>query len=135
MRFVEDAQAVRVADVMTSKNLITVPMGTSLEDSKRHLHEHQHRKLLVVDENKRLRGLITMKDIDKVQKYPNACKDDKGRLRVSAAIGIGKDSEVQGPSSCWMPGWTCWCWIRRTATRSMCSPPSARLNPLFPAVS
>ncbi|WP_022655789.1 IMP dehydrogenase [uncultured Desulfovibrio sp.] len=95
VRFVEDAQAVRVADVMTSNKLITVPMGTSLVEAKRHLHEHRIEKLLVVDENKRLRGLITMKDIDKVQKYPNACKDANGRLRVGAAIGIGKDSEAR----------------------------------------
>ena len=95
VRFVEDAQAVRVADVMTSDKLITVPMGTSLAEAKRHLHEHRIEKLLVVDENKRLRGLITMKDIDKVQKYPNACKDANGRLRVGAAIGIGKDSEAR----------------------------------------
>ena len=53
---------------MTSKNLVTVPMGTSLEEAKRHLHEHRIEKLLVVDENARLRGLITMQDIDKVQK-------------------------------------------------------------------
>lgn len=95
VRFVEDAQAVRVAEVMTSEKLITVPMGTSLEDSKRHLHEHRIEKLLVVDDEGRLRGLITMKDIDKVQKYPNACKDEKGRLRVGAAIGIGKDCEAR----------------------------------------
>ncbi|MBD5539455.1 MAG: IMP dehydrogenase [Desulfovibrio sp.] len=95
VRFVEDASAVRVADVMTSERLITVPLGTSLEDAKRHLHEHRIEKLLVVDEDKRLRGLITMKDIDKVQKYPNACKDSNGRLRVGAAIGIGKDSEAR----------------------------------------
>ena len=95
VRFVEDAQAVRVAEVMTSENLVTVPMGTSLEESKRHLHEHRIEKLLVVDEGGRLRGLITMKDIDKVQKNPNACKDDKGRLRVGAAIGIGRDCEAR----------------------------------------
>ncbi|WP_165079456.1 MULTISPECIES: IMP dehydrogenase [unclassified Desulfovibrio] len=95
VRFVEDASAVRVAEVMTGDRLITVPMGTSLEEAKHHLHEHRIEKLLVVDENKRLRGLITMKDIDKVQKYPNACKDANGRLRVGAAIGIGKDSEAR----------------------------------------
>ena len=95
VRFVEDASAVRVADVMTSERLITVPLGTSLAEAKRHLHEHRIEKLLVVDEDKRLRGLITMKDIDKVQKYPNACKDANGRLRVGAAIGIGKDSEAR----------------------------------------
>ncbi len=93
VRFVEDASATRVSEVMTNKNLVTVPMGTSLAEAKRHLHEHRIEKLLVVDENKRLRGLITMKDIDKVQKYPNACKDDAGRLRVGAAIGIGKDCD------------------------------------------
>ncbi|CAK7048501.1 MAG: Inosine-5'-monophosphate dehydrogenase [Desulfovibrio sp.] len=93
VRFVEDGQAVRVADVMTSENLVTVPMGTSLAEAKQHLHEHRIEKLLVVDEEGHLRGLITMKDIDKVQKYPNACKDAAGRLRVGAAIGIGKDCE------------------------------------------
>jgi IMP dehydrogenase len=95
VRFVEDAQAVRVAEVMTGKNLVTVPIGTSLEEAKRHLHEHRIEKLLVVDSDNKLCGLITMKDIDKVQKYPNACKDDKGRLRVGAAIGIGRDGEAR----------------------------------------
>ncbi len=93
VRFIEDGHAVRVSDVMTSKNLVTVPLGTSLEEAKQHLHEHRIEKLLVVDEDGLLRGLITMKDIDKVQKYPNACKDAAGRLRVGAAIGIGKDCE------------------------------------------
>ena len=93
VRFVQDGAAVRVSEVMTSTNLVTVPMGTSLEESKRHLHEHRSEKLLVVDEEGLLRGLITMKDIDKVQKYPNACKDSNGRLRVGAAIGIGRDCE------------------------------------------
>ncbi|WP_297146002.1 IMP dehydrogenase [uncultured Desulfovibrio sp.] len=93
VRFVQDGAAVRVSEVMTSINLVTVPMGTSLEESKRHLHEHRIEKLLVVDEEGLLRGLITKKDIDKVQKYPNACKDSNGRLRVGAAIGIGRDCE------------------------------------------
>ena len=93
VRFVQDGAAVRVSEVMTSTNLVTVPMGTSLEESKRHLHEHRIEKLLVVDEEGLLRGLITMKDIDKVQQYPNACKDSTGRLRVGAAIGIGRDCE------------------------------------------
>ena len=93
VRFIEDGHAVRVSDVMTSQKLVTVPMGTSLEEAKQHLHEHRIEKLLVVDEDGLLRGLITMKDIDKVQKYPNACKDAAGRLRVGAAIGIGKDCE------------------------------------------
>lgn len=93
VRFVEDGDATRVSDVMTSEKLITVPLGISLEEAKRHLHEHRIEKLLVVDENNALAGLITIKDIDKVQKYPNACKDAKGRLRVGAAIGIGQGSE------------------------------------------
>ena len=95
VRFIEDASAIRVGEVMTSKNLVTVPMGTSLGEAKRHLHEHRIEKLLVVDENERLRGLITMKDIDKVQKYPNACKDSAGRLRVGAAIGRDCDERAE----------------------------------------
>lgn len=93
VRFVNDASSIRVSDVMTSKNLVTVPMGTTLDEAKDHLHRHRIEKLLVVDEDNRLRGLITMKDIDKVQKYPDACKDQNGRLRVGAAIGIGEDCE------------------------------------------
>ena len=95
VRFVEDPNAVQVKDVMTSENLVTVPVGTSLREAKRHLHEHRIEKLLVVDKNQRLCGLITIKDIDKVQKYPNASKDEKGRLRVGAAIGIGRDCEAR----------------------------------------
>lgn len=98
VRFVEDGEKVKVSEVMTSERLITVPIGTSLEDSKRHLHEHRIEKLLVVDDNDALVGLITMKDIDKVQKYPNACKDSKGRLRVGAAIGIGQEAEERAAS-------------------------------------
>lgn len=93
VRFVNDASSIRVSDVMTSQNLVTVPMGTTLDEAKDHLHRHRIEKLLVVDEDNRLRGLITMKDIDKVQKYPDACKDQNGRLRVGAAIGIGEDCE------------------------------------------
>lgn len=93
VRFVQDAADIPVREVMTSKNLVTVPMGTTLDEARAHLHEHRIEKLLVVDEDNSLRGLITMKDIDKVQKYPDACKDDKGRLRVGGAIGVGGDSE------------------------------------------
>lgn len=95
VRFVSDASSIRVSEVMTSTNLVTVPMGTTLEEAKDHLHRHRIEKLLVVDEANRLRGLITMKDIDKVQKYPDACKDEKGRLRVGAALGIGEDCEAR----------------------------------------
>src|ERR1700722_3405038 len=77
--------------VMTKKNLITVPVGTTLEDAEEILHEHRVEKLLVVDDKYNLKGLITVKDIQKKLKYPNAAKDPQGRLRVGAAIGATGD--------------------------------------------
>ncbi len=93
VRFVQDIDKVLVSEVMTSEGLVTVPVGTTLEEAKEHLHKHRIEKLLVVDANRELKGLITMKDIDKVQKYPDACKDSSGRLRVGGALGVGKDCE------------------------------------------
>ncbi len=93
VRFVKDLELTKVREVMTSENLVTVPVGTTLDGAKDLLHKHRIEKLLVVDEQRRLKGLITMKDIDKIQKYPDSCKDDSGRLRVGAAVGIGKDCE------------------------------------------
>ncbi|SMD03981.1 inosine-5'-monophosphate dehydrogenase [Desulfocicer vacuolatum DSM 3385] len=78
-------------DVMTKENLVTVPEGCSLEESKKMLHKHRIEKLLVVDKAGRLKGLITIKDIEKIKKYPHACKDSMGRLRAGAAIGVGSD--------------------------------------------
>ncbi len=95
VRFVDDLAGTTVREVMTSEQLVTVPAGTTLEEAKRHLHTHRIEKLLVVDDKGRLAGLLTMKDIDKVQKYPDACKDDKGRLRVGAAIGVGAEAEAR----------------------------------------
>jgi len=80
-----------IANVMTRENLITVPVGTTLEEAERILHKHRIEKLLVVDENYNLKGLITVKDIQKKLKYPNAAKDSQGRLRVGAAIGVTGD--------------------------------------------
>ncbi len=80
-----------IENVMTKENLITVPVGTTLEDAERILHHHRVEKLLVVDDNYTLKGLITVKDIQKKVKYPNAAKDSQGRLRVGAAIGAGRD--------------------------------------------
>src|ERR1700686_3416807 len=80
-----------ISKVMTQKNLITVPVGTTLEQAEEILHEHRVEKLLVVDDKYNLKGLITVKDIQKKLKYPGAAKDDKGRLRVSAAIGATGD--------------------------------------------
>ncbi len=82
-----------IANVMTKDKLVTVPPGTTLEEAKQHLHAHRIEKLLVVDDNYALKGLITIKDIEKVRKYPMACKDEFGRLRVGAALGVGPDRE------------------------------------------
>lgn len=81
-----------ISEVMTSENLITVPVGTTLEQAKEILHRHRVEKLLVVDSNFNLRGLITVKDIQKAIKYPDACKDGLGRLRVGAAVGTAADT-------------------------------------------
>jgi IMP dehydrogenase len=80
-----------ISNVMTKENLITVPVGTTLEESEKILHHHRVEKLLVVDEHYTLKGLITVKDIQKKVKYPNAAKDSQGRLRVGAAIGVGRE--------------------------------------------
>ena len=81
-----------IAEIMTRENLITVPVGTTLDQAQDILHIHKVEKLLVVDHEYRLKGLITVKDIQKAIKYPFACKDDLGRLRVGAAVSIAKDT-------------------------------------------
>ena len=82
-----------ISEVMTSKNLITVKEGTDLDTAKELLHKHRIEKLLIVDDNYMLKGLITVKDIMKKIQYPHACKDERGRLRVAAAVGVGEDLE------------------------------------------
>src|SRR3989442_6546368 len=77
---------------MTHEQLITVPVGTTLDAAREILHEHKVEKLLVVDREFRLKGLITVKDIQKAVKYPNASKDSLGRLRCGAAIGVARDT-------------------------------------------
>jgi IMP dehydrogenase len=81
-----------IDDIMTKAPLFTVPVGTTLDESREILHKHKVEKLLVVDKDYRLKGLITVKDIQKQIKYPNACKDALGRLRCGAAIGVARDS-------------------------------------------
>ncbi|MEO8482331.1 MAG: IMP dehydrogenase [Acidobacteriota bacterium] len=81
-----------IAEVMTKDNLVTVPIGTTLDQAREMFHRHKVEKLMVVDADHRLKGLITVKDIQKLVKYPNACKDDLGRLRVGAAVGVSKDT-------------------------------------------
>ncbi len=90
LRFETDLEKT-VSQVMTKENLITVQEGITLEESKKLLHQHRIEKLLVVDFNGRLKGMITIKDIEKIKRYPNACKDRMGRLRVGAAVGVGAD--------------------------------------------
>jgi IMP dehydrogenase len=92
LRFVKDTSQ-PISEVMTREDLVTVPPGTTLERAKDLLHEHRIEKLLVVDERGDLRGLITIKDIEKSERFPNAAKDGQGRLRCGAAVGVGPDLE------------------------------------------
>src|ERR1700709_688999 len=90
LRF-ETRTDIPVGDVMTKDNLITAPVGTTLEEAEQILHQHRVEKLLVVNGDYELKGLITVKDIQKKLKYPNAAKDEQGRLRVGSAIGATGD--------------------------------------------
>jgi IMP dehydrogenase len=90
IRFESD-ESRAVSELMTSENLVTVPVGTTLDEAKKILHKYRIEKLPIVDEDGNLKGLITVKDIQKRIKYPNAAKDQLGRLRVGAAIGVARD--------------------------------------------
>jgi IMP dehydrogenase len=90
LRFETDLER-PIAELMTKEDLVTVPEGTTLEEAKALLHQHKIEKLLVVDQHGNLKGLITVKDIQKMIEYPNACKDELGRLRVAAAVGATGD--------------------------------------------
>jgi len=90
LRFVRDTDQ-EISKVMTRDNLVTVPPGTTIDRAKELLHEHRIEKLLVVDEHGMLSGLITIKDIEKSERYPNASKDELGRLLCGAAVGVGED--------------------------------------------
>ncbi len=94
LRFIKDTSQ-EISNVMTSEGLVTVPPGTTLDRAKELLHEHRIEKLLVVDEKGTLRGLITIKDIEKSERFPDACKDGMGRLRCGAAVGVGPDREAR----------------------------------------
>ena len=95
VRFVDD-ETVPVRDLMTSENLVTVGEGVTRSEARLLLHKHRIEKLLVVDEAFRLKGLVTVKDIEKAQKHPKAAKDDQGRLRVGAATGTGEMGHERG---------------------------------------
>jgi IMP dehydrogenase len=90
VRFASDPKQ-KVRELMTKSNLITVQKNTSRSEAKKLLHQYRIEKLLVVDKQYRCVGLITVKDIEKAEAFPNACKDERGRLRVAAAVGTGKD--------------------------------------------
>jgi len=92
LRFIQD-ETQQISDLMTSENLITAPVGTTLEQAEEILHRHRVEKLPVVDDDGFLKGLITVKDIQKKIQYPNSTKDNQGRLRVGAAVGVGPGSE------------------------------------------
>lgn len=92
MRFQTDL-TLTIGEIMTRENLVTVPQGTGLDEAKIILHENRIEKLLIVDDKYNLKGMITVKDISKRLKYPKACKDDRGRLRVGAAVGVSVDLE------------------------------------------
>ena len=92
LRFLNDT-GLKVSEVMTKDKLITVPEGTDLDTAKTMLQKHRIEKLLIVDDNYMLKGMITVKDIMKRIQYPHACKDERGRLRVAAAVGVGPDLE------------------------------------------
>ena len=91
LRFERDNSKL-ISEVMTKDNLITAPVGTTLEEAKDILQQYKIEKLPIVDENYMLKGLITIKDIEKARKYPNSAKDENGRLRVGAAVGIAEDT-------------------------------------------
>jgi len=91
LRFETDFEK-EIQELMTKENLVTVKEGITLEEAKKLLHKYRIEKLLVVDDNFKLKGLITIKDIEKIRKYPNACKDELGRLRCGAAVGVAPDT-------------------------------------------
>ncbi len=91
IRFLDDVE-MKIGEVMTREPLITSKVGTTLDEAKKILHKNRIEKLPLVDEDYTLKGLITIKDIEKVRQYPNACKDDNGRLRVGAAVGVSPDT-------------------------------------------
>ncbi len=91
LRFVDDHDR-KLSDFMTTEHLVTASVGTTLEDAEQILQKHKIEKLPVVDSSGKLRGLITFKDIQKKKRYPNSCKDERGRLRVGAAVGVKSDT-------------------------------------------
>ena len=122
-----------IAEVMTRENLVTVPVGTTLEEAREILHQHKVEKLLVVDQDYMLKGLITVKDIQKAVKYPNACKDSLGRLRVRRR-SAWRATRWSAPRRWSRRTSTRWSSTPRTATRRACSTPCGASAAQFPDV-
>ena len=123
MKFETDMNQL-IDNVMTKENLVTAPEGTTLAEAKEILRKHKIEKLPIVDKDFRLKGLITIKDIEKAEVYPNSARDEKGRLLVGAAIGATSDV-LDGWPPWWRPAWTCWAWTPPTATPRTCWRPSS----------
>jgi IMP dehydrogenase len=112
LKFLKD-DSVRIKDVMTSENLVTGPADTTLEQAREILRNHKVEKLLLITSKNELAGLITMRDIDRVQQFPYAVRDSRGRLRVGAAVGVKDKERVQAlieaeadrASAGWGGGW------------------------------
>ena len=94
LRFIQD-YSIKISDVMTKENLVTAPVGTTLAEAEKILQKYKIEKLPLVDEAGVLKGLITIKDIEKVIEFPNSAKDEQGRLLVGAAVGVSKDTEMR----------------------------------------
>jgi IMP dehydrogenase len=122
LKFLQD-DSVQIQDVMTKENLVTGPAETTLEQAREILKKHKVEKLLLVKNSGQLAGLITMRDIDRVQQYPFAVRDSRGRLRVGAAVGV-KDKELKRK---WMSLWL----IRLTVIPRMLSKWSNGSNPIL----
>ena len=118
---------------MTKDKLVTVREGVSRDEAKRLLHQHRIEKIIVVDDAYRCVGLITVKDIEKAQRYPNACKDERGRLRVAAATGVGDDGFARAMAL--VEAGSTWSWstprtaIRRGDRDGQAHPPAVELHP------
>ena len=127
VRFATDP-SVPVRELMTAERLVTVREGVEREEAKQLLHRHRIEKLLVVDDDYRLIGLITVKDIEKAQTFPHACKDEHGRLRVGAATGVGPAGLERARGADRGRASTSWWSTPRTATRRACSTRSTRIR-------
>ena len=123
-----------ISDVMTRENLITVPVGTTLDGAREILHQHKVEKLLVVDRDFRLKGLITVKDIQKQINYPNACKDNARPSPLRRRHRRGARTPSIGRPRWSAATWTSWSSTRRTATRRAFSTSCAKIRQRFPEI-